>query len=287
MRARLSTAPCLVLLVATLSAQSADRLVQAFTDAIRAYQRGNVESATGALTGWSPRDLQRVDQAVIASRDRPLISAGAMVHTELALLGTLDRREATVTMHLGLAESLVQALPPAQSAEFRRHWYTLAASLLFANTSPEGARPFVGRGLRQFPNDAALHRMAGIIEETLAHFEDPECTGPGCDARGPRSRARPMLTRAESEYRRALELDAQLVDARLRLGRVLFLANQLPRARDELSAAARQADDAQTGYLAHLFLGGLADHEGDFAIAAREYETALRLAPEHPTPRGL
>ena len=125
--------------------------------------------------------------------------------------------------------------------------------------------------------------LAGTTEETLAHFEDPECTGPGCDDRGPRSRAPQMLVRAESEYRRALQLDEQLAEARLRLGRVLFLANQRSRAREELTVVAQRPADPGIHYLAHLFLGGVAAYENDFAGARREYETAMSLLPEHQT----
>lgn len=268
-----------MLLAATLYAQPPDQLGP-FSEAVRAYQDGNLQRASDLLVRWSWRDLERIVPAVVASRNWSFVKAAAMLHTELALRGTADNDLPAIGAYLGLAETLVKWIPDTES-QFRRHWYRVAASIFLAHASPAGARPLVGRGLRLFPADAPLHLLAGVIEETMAHFEDPECSGPGCESRGPRSRSTQMFTQAEAEYRRALGLDAELLDARLRLGRVLFFANQGGRARDELNTVARQSADVRIQYLAHLFLGALADYDNDFDAARREYEIALSLAPQH------
>ena len=284
MRALLVTVACAALLTAGPTAQTADRLFRQFSDAVLAYQRGDVETAASRLSGWSRRDMEHVIPILIKTRERPLLEAAAMLHTELAIRGTAGDAP-TVTLHLRLAEALAQAIPAEQaSSDFRRHWYAVAASTLLARVGPAPARRFVDEGLGQFAKDAPLHLLSGIIHETLAHLEDPECSGPGCESRGPSSGVPLRLARAEAEYRRALELDARLADARVRLGRVLFLQNRGDRGRDELSAVVRQSADDRTTYLAHLFLGALAVFERDQAAARSEYEAARSLGRAHQTP---
>lgn len=281
MRATVITASCTVLLAATLYAQSPDQLGP-FSEAVRAYQAGDLKRASDLLARWSSRDLERIVPAVVASRNWSFVKAAAMLHSELALHGTAVDDLPAIGAYLGLAETFVKWMPDTESP-FRRHWYRAAASILLAHASPAGARRLVDRGLRLFPADAPLHLMAGVVEETMAHVEDPECSGPGCESRGPSSRSLQMLREAEAEYRRALDLDTKLLEARLRLGRVLFFANQRGRARDELNTVAGQSADVRIQYLARLFLGALADYENDFTAARREYEAALNLAPQHET----
>jgi Tfp pilus assembly protein PilF len=91
------------------------------------------------------------------------------------------------------------------------------------------------------------------------------------------------LAAAERDYRVALERDAMFVEARLRLGRVLARQGKDDEADAALTAAAA-GDTARVRYLAHLFRGELADHRGDLAAARREYEAAMKEAPECQTP---
>ena len=118
----------------------------------------------------------------------------------------------------------------------------------------------------------------------LAHIENPECSGPGCDTRGPDARAWTTLGQAEAEYRRGLDLDHQAVEARLRLGRVLFLQNRRTQAREELETVLQTSTNVRLLYLAHMFLGGMDDYESDFTHARLEYGAALKLAPGFQTP---
>ena len=89
---------------------------------------------------------------------------------------------------------------------------------------------------------------------------------------------------AETSYRRARSLDPQMFEARLRLGRVLFLKRDMDAARREFESVANGAADERLSYLAHLFLGGVHQFQNDVADARLEYEAALRLAPQYQTP---
>jgi tetratricopeptide (TPR) repeat protein len=98
------------------------------------------------------------------------------------------------------------------------------------------------------------------------------------------SPARRTLLFAESHYRRALEFDPALEEARLRLGRVLSLRNDLKGARLELEPLARSAALPRIRYLAHLFLGAVAEYQNDLAAARVAYLDALSIGPDCQTP---
>jgi tetratricopeptide (TPR) repeat protein len=265
------------------STQPTGRLLAAYTDAVHAYQRGDIVSASTALTRWSPRDLGEAGAALLRSRDWHLVEAAAMLHTDITAREILADPKTAVS-HLALAEAFVRALPPSEASPFQPRWYAFAASIFLALTNPAGAQRLVDRGLALAPRDPQLHVVSGAIQEMFAHLESPECSGPGCDTRGGFGRARAMLGLAEAEYRRALDLDRQASEARLRLGRVLFLQNRRPQAREELAAVVQTSTNIQLLYLAHMFLGGIDDYESDFTHARLEYEAALKLEPGFQTP---
>ena len=115
----------------------------------------------------------------------------------------------------------------------------------------------------------------------------------GCEGSRPRFEARgartgsaivARLDAAEGHYRRALEFDSTFAEARLRLGRILFLKDKRKPAREELEATAKGASDVRLQYLAYLFLGELDKDEGDLVAASREYAAAMKVGPEYQTP---
>ncbi len=265
------------------STQPDARSLTAYTNAVRAYQHGDIISASITLARWSSRDLDQASVALLRSRDWRLAEAAAMLHTEIM------RREIvadpkTAVSHLALAEAFVRALPPPEASLFQPRWYALAGSIFLAEGNPKAARVLIDRGLGLAGRDSKLHVMSGAIQEMLAHLENPECSGPGCDTRSATASAWITLERARAEYRRGLELDRQAVEARLRLGRVLFLQNRRTQAREELETVLQTSTSVRLLYLAHLFLGGIDGYENDFTHARLEYEAALKLAPGFQTP---
>jgi hypothetical protein len=125
--------------------------------------------------------------------------------------------------------------------------------------------------------------LAGAADEMRSHIADGNLhdretihlTPPG---------GRRTLLFAESNYRRALELDPLLDEARLRLGRVLFLRNDPKAARVQLEPVARRSARPRLRYLARLFLGAIAEYQNDLAGARLEYHEALAFCPECQTP---
>lgn len=98
-----------------------------------------------------------------------------------------------------------------------------------------------------------------------------------------RSDANVLLLDAERRYRAALKLDPRLVEARLRLGRVLDLEGRADVARGELERAWQEAGTGYEKYLAALFLGSLHERSRRFADASAAYRAAIREYPESQT----
>jgi Flp pilus assembly protein TadD len=114
-----------------------------------------------------------------------------------------------------------------------------------------------------------------IADNNLHDRETVHLTPPG---------GRRTLLFAESRYRRAIDLDPALDEARLRLGRVISLRNEPAAARKELERVARDSMIPRLRYLARLFLGAVAEYQNELTAARAEYREALALGPACQTP---
>jgi tetratricopeptide (TPR) repeat protein len=92
--------------------------------------------------------------------------------------------------------------------------------------------------------------------------------------------ARAELGDAEWDYHAALEGDPHLVEARVRLGRVLLLGRKWTDARRELTRALAEATEPCLQYLANLFLGQAEEGERHFGAAMQAYRSAVARYPD-------
>jgi len=216
--------------------------------------------------------------------------AALMLHTELgaSILGSLPHQ---TTVQLSHAADLLDVLSArrrpdeiAYADSVRLHWYRFVISLLSSSARFDDAERYTREALGRFPRDPVLILHKGIMLELGAKYmQSPVAAmrpGRAAPATMPTGRT---LAAAADEYRRALEIDPHLVVARLRLGWLRVLQRDA-RAREDLTGVLQDAADDHTRYLAHLFLGGLAERQRDFDAAATEYETAHRLGDRHQTP---
>ncbi len=90
------------------------------------------------------------------------------------------------------------------------------------------------------------------------------------------------LDAAARAYGLALKADSHMTVARIHLGRVHFLQHD-SRARADLEQALAEATNIGTRYLAHVFLGDLAESDKRPADALREYEAAMTVGPRYQT----
>jgi tetratricopeptide (TPR) repeat protein len=144
------------------------------------------------------------------------------------------------------------------------------------------------RALELFPGDAELHFFSGCLHETFASrriqsvfraVSLPE--GVTFNIESERSE----LRLAESSFRKALAIDANLTEARIRLGHVLTLIGRHSDAADELRKAISTTEDPLLLYYGHLLLGGQLDALGDRDRARDAYKRAAALFPRAQSPQ--
>jgi tetratricopeptide (TPR) repeat protein len=251
------------------------------------------------------------------SRATPLLKAGVMLFTDRALLergkGGFDRgwRNFDMTAALVSEISTVCSHPPIFRAtaesrrscdsflSFARRWYLVAGLVCFGTGEFERSRSLLERGLKQFKSDPHLLLALGTLEEKLgsARIYDPPLGSQGrhsaVDQYGRHSaldeRMEPIAARArhladaEGYFRKALAADPQLLEARLRLGRVLFLQAHEGDAHAELETVEHDALEAAKRYLAALFQGRLDERERRFPQAAEAYRRAAGYMGDSPT----
>ena len=153
------------------------------------------------------------------------------------------------------------------------------------------------RAVELFPGDANLLFLAGSFHETFASprmqslvrsIRLPSGVSHGIGAE------QSELREAEELLRRALEPQPAFVEARIRLGRVLYLlgrheaaARELQQAVAALSSSGSKAadDDGLLRYYAEMFLGAASESLGRNDSARVSYARAAALYPDAPSPR--
>ncbi len=295
--------------VSSVSTQISEPLYIPYRNAVVSYQRGSFASAARAVNSWSIAELHRVVQFALGTRNGgptsgfagehiggPTPEAAAMLHTEIVLRGP-STTTLPDSVQLELAELLIRGMDRVrqrtalvdreEALEFQQRWYVLVASYFLAGTNPRAAERWLdraaslSRGDRQLTGAQAwVDLTTGVTFELAAHLLDPECRRASCADTNAQSQRPGRLRFAAAAYERALERDPSLVEARLRLGRVRFLRSDRRGAESELRRALAEATTARQRYLAHLFLGELAQVGKSFSQARREYEAARAEGPQ-------
>ena len=254
------------------------------------YAAGHLNEAVSVLARWprenvtaAVRGITRMSQPSgpgVPARLRP----AAMLHTDLAA-AVLNSDGDLSRFHFGLARGLVLLLAAKKETvtgahEFVKRWYEFVPTLYLVSSNFETASALLREGIAQSPGDPMLYFYSGLIVEVAGA---PPATvvirGRGISqvVRGAR-----QLEAAADAYRRALAVDDRLAVVRLHLGWIHFQQHD-SRARADFDKALADATDASTRYLAHLFLGAVAEREQRLADAMREYEEARTAGPAYQT----
>jgi tetratricopeptide (TPR) repeat protein len=144
--------------------------------------------------------------------------------------------------------------------------------LVMANELGRQARDSVGDSLGDSPE---LWLAIGVTEEMAWTISD--------DA-GVEYSFNGNLQDAESAYRRALAGQPDLVEARVRLGRVLTLRGAIDESLRVLGAIGA-GEDAESRYLARLFEGEALERSGKVAEAEQRYFAAFAAVPRAQSAR--
>lgn len=256
------------------SAQS----VETYAAIVDQYIAGD---ASGAVRRLAPSTARLPGDVVSRARtfsDRQ-VRAAVMMHTELAAAWLVSGQPATAPVQVGNAQTLLGILTEdtrrrASSQTFAIRWYAFATSLYAAQGLFDLAYRVHRDGLIAFPGAPDLYVALGTVNEARAGVDR---NGGYLNARDLSSNGvRRLLEAAASDYERALSADATLAGAHLHRGWVLHrLADR--RASQELEAALERATDDGTRYLAHMFLGAVAEEGRDLERARREFEAALAI----------
>ena len=197
---------------------------------------------------------------------------------------------------LEAAARLVEAEPLGPRGRlFARRFYLVAGLTFQAYVDHEAGHNLFEEGLEHHPDDPELITALGSTIETVASVRrydlptDADRERIRQDSGGYRSERGDSgslpgasLPQAEARYEKALALDPDLLEARLRLGRVRLLRGRPEQALPDLQRVAVEGQPAQR-YLARLFEGRAREGLGDLAGAVAAFRTATAHAPRAQT----
>jgi tetratricopeptide (TPR) repeat protein len=247
------------------------------------------------------RILQLTDQEVKRGDLGRILKQGALLHTDIALLGlategnlntsepiaAIDDGHVAVLprrMHWEFARRLIDSVSPSPSKDpMVRQWYIATTAHLQSRRLLAYARQNLENALEMFPSEDRILFYAGVLHETWASSLHQNILLP------PRVQMtygskESELKRAREFFRKSIEANPNSAETHLRLGRVLGLLGNHHQAVAELQRAAASIKDPQLLYYTSLYLGY------EFAMLSRrseareQYERAAMLYPTAQSP---
>jgi VWFA-related protein len=193
---------------------------------------------------------------------------------------------------LDAAHQILELIPdPDRRQRFERPWLLAVALHLFQRGQWPQALRYMDLGLQRYPKDPRLLLARGSLLETqggqelelASHADVGGPTQSHRDAAWKEAAAsRALMAQAEDCYRRALAADPGLIEARVRLGRLLYRMGQPEKALPELKGVIAEPDaDPRGRYLAWLFLGAIREAQGGSEDALLAYQAAIALLPDN------
>jgi tetratricopeptide (TPR) repeat protein len=232
--------------------------------------------------------VQRDPQVVAAPRprrDQSLLEREETTPTVLvrARDGRVDAFELGA-VHWDFARRLLWSVDPASDeVAVVRFWYRAAAAYFAHEKNIGEGYPHLQRALQLFPQDPAILLASGCLQERLASSAIQDFVRTTTLPNGLRfldvDAAETHLARAERAFRRSVEIEPTLVEARLRLGRVLGQIDRHQEAASELEQALKEATDQVVRFYANLFLGDEELALGRVDNARSSYERAIAQFP--------
>ena len=293
----------------TAAAQGVEALPDDYRDLVRLYASGDRATALFQLGGWSEERVRKhnsnLSEAVVSIRKNPggpTRIAFTKLPLRQALLLHLDREiQAEFSLHeseqapvcgSGLQAIAVEHLAsilllvdPDSGPFVKRAYLGMSGQAMWFHCFPEAAA-WARSGLKRFPKEAPLLLAEGVAMEARAYFTmAPSPVTMGLTPSTLRKRdalngeLRFLRDRARSSFEAALSADPGLVEARLRLGRVLWRQGRLDQAKAAFETMLGQPADAPQQYLAQLFLGRVLEDRGEFVPAEEHYRIALAHQP--------
>jgi tetratricopeptide (TPR) repeat protein len=287
-----------------------------WVEQVRTHTPGALDEPARQIATLSWTTLRPILDGVLGHGDDVILLGSAMLLTDVAVhvpvtdrpLTTNDghaiisrdgdtRGIAPLDPHLAWSRRLVDRLVADSGAprhrEMRAHaiaWYRTVSAVLASRSNLADLEPHIQQSLERFPEDAGIVFDAGCYYETYTSPGVQASIAAGLSARSRTLRPtetmrmsapsqQVLLTNAEKQFRRVLDLDGSFAEARARLAHVLMLRGRLKEAVLEARQAAATAGDQTVRYFAHLFLGEASRQLGDRASAVRSFGEAARIFP--------
>jgi tetratricopeptide (TPR) repeat protein len=248
------------------------------------YQKGDADRAVAACALMRKRDLP--DNVLLRQLSNARLRAVVLLHIEASLNGASTDTHAAVVR---LALERTRESDP----EFARSALILFVSGLVLTGSPVPSDLLGLPNKKMHPeilllNGSLLEKKAAEklarqpnSRDVLGELQSQsQLNGEPLGAGSPRDTAAGMLRYAEWHYRAALEGDPRLVEARVRLGRVLQIEQRWADARREFEQAEGEATEPFLKYLAALFRGQVEEREKRYDAAIQAYHAALGRYPD-------
>jgi tetratricopeptide (TPR) repeat protein len=290
-------------------AQTVAALPQDYSDLVRLYAAGDTNAALSQLGNWTAERVRRhvsdLSDAVVSIRKCPSCPtrlAFSRFPIRAALLLHADREvqeqssppeseqipvcgsgpQAMAVEHLA---SILLLLDPEAGLFVKRAYLGMAGRAMWSHCFGEAAA-WARSGLKHFPRDPSLLLAAGVAAEARAFFTlAPAPPTLGLTPASARKREalkaelRDLRESARQSFEEALSADPSLIEARLRLGRVLWRLGRPEPARAAFEGLLEKHAEAPQQYLAHLFLGRILEDRGELGAAEEHYRAALALQP--------
>jgi tetratricopeptide (TPR) repeat protein len=206
--------------------------------------------------------------------------AAALLHLDVALEEARRGDAVTARRELDTGERLAGlVLDPARRARFHREWALGAAAFYRSRYDAGTALAILERASSAAGDDMELLLSRAVIHETLGGRAFSGSGAPRLSATEAGDAAATHLPRAEALYRQVLSAAPGLVEARLRLGRTLFLLGRHVEAIAEMDLVLSGRPSAAEALLAHLFTGAALEAAGETSEALARYEKAVALDP--------
>ena len=261
-----------------------------YRDAIERYRRG--DRYVAGETAWTERVSDEIGQLKRLPAEGFPYEAAAMLHTDRDIYERDAAEQAEevapdTAPHLDAARQILALIRDDERRRaFERPWFLAVALHLYRRGQWPLALHYLDVALRLYADDPLLLLARGSLIESQTALDLPPALAdvlvmtPSREAGALRRWAehQARLRDAEATYRRALRGMPDLVEARVRLGRVLCQRGEPRQAAEELAAAAAHPQaDPPMRYLAWLFLGAAREAEKRPREAVEAYRAAAAL----------
>ena len=278
------------------------RLPPAYLSALSNYRAGDLAAAFGNVKALTAADLTEITNrlmrpdGVLGPSWPRLVKAAIMLHTEVFLIRAEAHPAPAFDPYIRSAHSMVRrVIQYARDGErgfgeperlFARDWYLLLIAFQHGRSDIGWSRAFLEESLRLFPKDPHLTLARGSDYEMLSDMRAGYLTT--IDAEGGvrgQWKVNPddQLDEAIRWFERALALEPTLLEARMRLGRVLYRRGDYDRAAQEIDAVRTAVPWKELQYLALLFRGMVDAARGNYERAEGFYAEARRILPRGQT----